>query len=133
MKRIILSILVMTFALGFTARNLRAAEDAGEANEAAAEDAAEKKRSNELDRPIFSYAVGVLTLKSKEERGDNKGVIGKLSTKSGEYTLKLTIPEMIDLLTPLDGKQVKLRGNPRNKGKYFLVQSGELAQPTDIK
>ena len=119
--------------LCWSAQGLHAeqATDEAEAKEAAEEEAAQRKRENELDRPISSYIVGMLVLKSKEERGDGKGVIGTLQTKAKDYQLKAGNPELIAQLEKLNGKRVKLRGNPRNKEKYFVVQDGQLAAATD--
>lgn len=103
-----------------------------EAKEAADEEADQHKKEIELDRPIFSFSVGLLLMKDKEHRGDNNGVVATLLTDDKkEYQLKLSSPDLIDGLEKLNGKRVKLRGNPRNKGKYFVVQTAALAAPTD--
>jgi hypothetical protein len=124
-------LLVLAGAFFVSTPKLAAEDSADEAAEAAKEEAEQKQRELEIDRPIFSYIVGTLDLKAQDQRGDANGVVAKVTAKSKEYQVKISSPGLIADLEKLDGKRVKLRGNARNKGKYFVVEAVALAGPGD--
>lgn len=120
-------VLFCGLAMALCVHSVKAEEADAETKEAAEEEAAHKKREAELDRPIFQYIVGILELKKDS---DGKGVIGTLKAKNAEYQVKLQLPDLIKEYEKWDGKRVRLSGNPRNKGKYF-VASNVSAPPAD--
>jgi hypothetical protein len=120
-------VLFAGLALALSAHTVKAEDADAETKEAAEEEAAHKKKEAELDRPIFQFIVGVLELKKDS---DGKGVIGTLKAKGADYQVKLASPDLIKEYEKWDGKRVRLAGNPRNKGKYFVAINA-TAPPAD--
>lgn len=119
---------LLVFALAFlllpAARILRAEElsaeqAAAEAKEAEDEDKNQKDMENKLDRPISANHTGTLTMNPPDKR--SYGIVGQLIGKDKVLTLKVSHADLVTKLDQLDGKKVKVDGNPRNKGKYFVV------------
>jgi len=130
----ILMLFVFAFLTCSCARNLRAEDltpeqaDA-EAKEAEEEQKNQKEMENKLDRPISANHTGTLNMNTPDKRAF--GIIGTLIGTDKVLTLKAAYPDLVAKLEQLDGKKVRLDGNPRNKGKYFVVSS--VTKVTDTK
>ena len=130
MRRVLLALIV--FCLASSAPRLFAEEvNAQEAKEAEEEAAAERLKALQLDRPVFTMVIGMLQMKPADQRGDGKGVVGTVTAKDKTYQLKLESPDLAAEFDKAQGKRVKIRGNPRNKGKYLLAQGVTLANPDE--
>jgi len=91
---------------------------AAEAKEAAEEDAAEEKLDSETLKKLFE---GRMALTPDGPDKENPEVVGVFVSEGKTYQLKLTDPELLKELKPLQNKPITLNGKIRNKGKYFIV------------
>jgi hypothetical protein len=91
---------------------------AEEEKEAAAEEAAELKLDPEF---VIKVHEGMLNLYPPAQTRDAHAPIGTLNTGEKTFLLKVDSAELRAALKACDGKQTRLGGKLRNKGKYLLA------------